>query len=259
MGDTGTREEPSRASRFFAASQHAAKTGASAASGAARAGAAAVNGTGRFVHRMTTASGAGRTGLSSLLELSIASAIGDAFVVIALAGTLFFNSSAEQARGRAAFALIVTIAPYAILAPLIGPMLDRVRKGNKYILTRHAAGARPAVLGHGRGGAAQRHRDAGAGRAGRARAAEGLRGHQGRGDAAAAAARDHAGVGQLPVQPGLAAVHVGRGGGRARDRPHPRRSFGRRGLDTAGGDDHLPRGHGARLPAAGPGRRPDRG
>jgi MFS family permease len=135
MGDTGTREEPSRASRFFAASQHAAKTGASAASGAARAGASAVNGTGRFVHRMTTASGAGRTGLSSLLELSIASAIGDAFVVIALAGTLFFNSSAEQARGRAAFALIVTIAPYAILAPLIGPMLDRVRRGNKYILT----------------------------------------------------------------------------------------------------------------------------
>jgi MFS family permease len=135
MGDTGTREEPSRASRFFAASQRGAKAGASAASGAARAGAAAVNGTGRFVHRMTTASGAGRTGLSSLLELSIASAIGDAFVVIALAGTLFFNSSAEQARGRAAFALIVTIAPYAILAPLIGPMLDRVRRGNKYILT----------------------------------------------------------------------------------------------------------------------------
>jgi MFS family permease len=134
MGDTGTGERASRASRFFSASQSAAKAGASAASGAARAGAAAVNGTGRFVHRMTTASGAGRTGLSSLLELSIGSAIGDAFVVIALAGTLFFSASAEQARGRAAFALIVTIAPYAILAPLIGPMLDRVRKGNKYIL-----------------------------------------------------------------------------------------------------------------------------
>lgn len=134
MGDTGTGEQTSRARRFFAASQNAAKAGASAASGAGRAGAAAVNGTGRFVHRMTTASGAGRTGLSSLLELSIASAIGDAFVVIALAGTLFFSSTAEQARGRAAFALIVTIAPYAILAPLIGPMLDRVRQGNKYIL-----------------------------------------------------------------------------------------------------------------------------
>ncbi len=134
MGDTGTEERPSRARRFFTASRHAAKASASAASGAARVGAAAVNGTGRTVHRMTAASGAGRTGLSSLLELSIAGSVGDAFVVIALAGTLFFSASAEQARGRAAFALIVTIAPYAILAPLVGPMLDRVRQGNKYIL-----------------------------------------------------------------------------------------------------------------------------
>ncbi len=130
MGDTGTEERASGASRFFAASQNAAR----AASGAARASASAVHGTGRFVHRLTAASGAGRTGLSTLLELSISSAIGDAFVVIALAGTLFFNSTAEQARGRAAFALIVTIAPYAILAPLVGPMLDKVRRGNKYVL-----------------------------------------------------------------------------------------------------------------------------
>jgi MFS family permease len=130
MGNTGTGERPSRASRFVSASQNAAKAGA----GAAKAGAAAVNGTGRVVHRMTTASGAGRTGLSSLIELSIAGAIGDAFVLIALAGTLFFSSTAEQARGRAAFALLVTIAPYAVLAPLIGPLLDRVRQGNKYIL-----------------------------------------------------------------------------------------------------------------------------
>jgi MFS family permease len=130
MGDTGTEERASGGSRFIAASQNAAR----AASGAARATAAGVHGTGRFVHRLTAASGAGRTGLSTLLELSIASAIGDAFVVIALAGTLFFNSTAEQARGRAAFALIVTIAPYAILAPLVGPMLDKVRRGNKYVL-----------------------------------------------------------------------------------------------------------------------------
>ena len=83
---------------------------------------------------MTGASGAGRTGLSNLLELHRSGGIGDAFVAVALAGTLFFSTSVDQARGRAAFALIVTIAPYAILAPLIGPMLDRVRQGNKYIL-----------------------------------------------------------------------------------------------------------------------------
>ena len=130
MGDTGTGARSSRTSRVVSASRNAAKAGAAAG----RAGAAAVNGTGRVVHRMTTASGAGRTGLSSLIELSIVGAIGDAFVLVALAGTLFFSSSPDQARGRAAFALIITIAPYAILAPLIGPMLDRVQKGNKYIL-----------------------------------------------------------------------------------------------------------------------------
>jgi MFS family permease len=130
MDESGTGERPSGASRVLTASRKAAKGGAATA----RAGAAAVNGTGRFVHRLTTASGAGQSGLASLLELSIVGTIGDAFVLIALAGTLFFSSSAEQARGRAAFALIVTIAPYAILAPLIGPMLDRVRRGNKYIL-----------------------------------------------------------------------------------------------------------------------------
>lgn len=134
MGDTGTGERPSGARRFVAGSQSAARAGATAAAGAFRLCATAVTGTGRFVHRMTTASGAGRTGLSSLLELSIVGSIGDAFVLIALAGTLFFSSTAEQARSRAAFALIVTIAPYAILAPLIGPLLDRVRQGNKYIL-----------------------------------------------------------------------------------------------------------------------------
>jgi MFS family permease len=130
MGEGDTGERPSRASQFVAASQTAARAGAAAG----KAGASAVGGTGRFVHRLTSASGAGRTGLSTLLELSIVSGLGDAFVVIALAGTLFFNSTAEQARGRAAFALIVTIAPYAVLAPFIGPLLDRVRRGNKYVL-----------------------------------------------------------------------------------------------------------------------------
>jgi hypothetical protein len=135
MEDTGVGERPPQASRSFVSrSRHAARAGAAAAGGAAKVGAAAVSGTAAVVHKFTRASGAGRTGLSNLLELSIASAIGDAFVVIALAGTLFFSSTAEQARGRAAFALIVTIAPYAILAPLIGPLLDRVRQGNKYIL-----------------------------------------------------------------------------------------------------------------------------
>src|SRR5215469_4587499 len=135
MGDTGTGERVRRTGRsMFTKSQHAAKVGAAAATSAARIGAAAAGGAGRTVHRMTRASGAGRTGLSNLIELTAASGIGDSFVAIALAGTLFFSASVEQARGRAALALLITIAPYAVLAPLIGPLLDRVKQGNRYIL-----------------------------------------------------------------------------------------------------------------------------
>lgn len=124
MGDTGTGARVRRASRsVYSASQRA-----------GRASAAAAGGAGRFVHRLSGASGASRTGFSTLLELTAASGIGDAFVAVALAGSLFFSTSVDEARGRAAIALLITIAPYAILAPLIGPLLDRVKQGNKFIL-----------------------------------------------------------------------------------------------------------------------------
>jgi hypothetical protein len=123
MGDAGTGERVRRAGRsVFLASQRAGRVSAAAAGGA-----------GRFVHRLSGASGASRTGFATLLELTAAGGIGDAFVTIALAGSLFFSTSVGEARGRAAFALLITIAPYAILAPLIGPLLDRVKQGNKFI------------------------------------------------------------------------------------------------------------------------------
>src|SRR5215469_6108565 len=125
MGDTGTRSRAMRAGRsVYDVSQRA-----------GRASAAAAGSAGHFVHRITGASGANRTGFSTLLELTAASGIGDAFVAVALAGSLFFGASVEAARGRVALALLITIAPYAILAPFIGPLLDRVKQGNKFILT----------------------------------------------------------------------------------------------------------------------------
>jgi hypothetical protein len=124
MDDTSSAERARRAGRsVLTASQRVGRAGATAAGGA-----------GRFVHRLSSASGAGRTGFSYLLELTAAGGFGDAFVAIALAGSLFFSTSVAEARGRAAIALLVTIAPYAILAPLIGPLLDKVRQGNKFIL-----------------------------------------------------------------------------------------------------------------------------
>jgi MFS family permease len=107
---------------------------ASATRSSARAGAATGRGTGRLIHRMTSASGAGRTGLGNLIELTAAGSAGDAFVTVALAGTLFFNTSLDQARSQVALYLLVTMAPFAVLAPFIGPMLDRVQSGRRFIL-----------------------------------------------------------------------------------------------------------------------------
>jgi MFS family permease len=86
------------------------------------------------MRRLTRAGGAGRTGLANLIELTAASSMGDAFVAVALAGTLFFSASVDQARGRVALALLITIAPFAVLAPFIGPVLDRVQQGRRFIL-----------------------------------------------------------------------------------------------------------------------------
>jgi hypothetical protein len=131
MGDSGVGARARRATKsFVSATQSAAKAGATAA----RASAKASNGAAQTLHKITHASGAGRTGLAHLIELSAAGSIGDGFVAVALAGTLFFSTSVHQARGRVALALIITMAPFALLAPFIGPMLDRVRHGRRFIL-----------------------------------------------------------------------------------------------------------------------------
>lgn len=124
MADSGRGARTRRAGRSIASASHA----------AGRAGAATARGTGRVVHGLSGASGARRTGLSNLIELTAAGGVGDAFVAVALAGTLFFSASVDQARGRIALALLITIAPFAVLAPFLGPMLDRVQQGRRYIL-----------------------------------------------------------------------------------------------------------------------------
>jgi MFS family permease len=105
-----------------------------AARSAARAGASANRRVGRVVHRLSGASGASQSGLSALIELTAAGSAGDAFVAVALAGTVFFNTSLHEARSQVVLYLVLTMAPFALLAPFIGPMLDRVRQGRRYIL-----------------------------------------------------------------------------------------------------------------------------
>jgi hypothetical protein len=98
-----------------------------------QAGGRATRRTGRFVHRITGAQGAGRTGLATLIETTAVSGAADAFVTVALAGTIFFSTSLDQARGRVVLFLIITMAPFAVLAPFIGPALDRIQQGRRFV------------------------------------------------------------------------------------------------------------------------------
>jgi MFS family permease len=69
-----------------------------------------------------------------LLDLHALSCAGDTLVVIGLAGTIFFGVPAGEARGRVALYLLVTMVPFALLAPVVGPTLDRFRHGRRIAL-----------------------------------------------------------------------------------------------------------------------------
>jgi hypothetical protein len=61
-------------------------------------------------------------------------AAGDTLVAIALAGTLFFSIDPNEARSKVFFYLALTMAPFAVVAPLVGPALDRAEGGRRWIL-----------------------------------------------------------------------------------------------------------------------------
>jgi MFS family permease len=100
---------------------------------ARRTGSAALR-AGRRVRRVTNAKGAGASGLGRLIELHGINTAGDAMVAVALANTLFFSVPTGQARGRVALYLLITMAPFAVMAPIIGPLLDRFRHGRRWAI-----------------------------------------------------------------------------------------------------------------------------
>jgi Na+/melibiose symporter-like transporter len=59
---------------------------------------------------------------------------GDTLVAIALAGTLFFSIDVDQARGEVFLYLALTMAPFAVVAPLVGPALDRAAGGRRWMV-----------------------------------------------------------------------------------------------------------------------------
>ncbi|MFD9723167.1 MFS transporter [Streptomyces sp. NPDC059072] len=88
-------------------------------------------GTARGIRRATHAHGAGESGLGKLIELHAINGAGDMLITVALASTVFFSVPTDEARGRVALYLGITMAPFTVLAPVIGPLLDRLPHGRR--------------------------------------------------------------------------------------------------------------------------------
>jgi hypothetical protein len=67
-------------------------------------------------------------------------AAGDALVAIALANSLFFDLDPNDARWKVFLYLALTMAPLALVAPFIGPALDRSVGGRRWMIVAVNAG-----------------------------------------------------------------------------------------------------------------------
>jgi MFS family permease len=85
-------------------------------------------------HRAATADGADKSGLTALTYPVMANFAVDAAMAVALANTLFFAAASGESKSRVALYLLITIAPFAVIAPLIGPALDRLQHGRRVAL-----------------------------------------------------------------------------------------------------------------------------
>ncbi len=66
------------------------------------------------------------------------SVAGDALVTISLADSFFFSLDPNDARYKVALYLILTVAPFGLIAPWLGPAIDRLKGGHRYMVITSA-------------------------------------------------------------------------------------------------------------------------
>jgi hypothetical protein len=82
----------------------------------------------------------GTTPFSRLALAHVLSAAGDTLVTMALADSVFFSISPGAARDKVGLYLLLTMAPFAVVAPVLGPLLDKNRGGRRLMMIAAAAG-----------------------------------------------------------------------------------------------------------------------
>lgn len=74
------------------------------------------------------------TPFARLALAHVASVVGDTWVTVSLADSIFFSVSPGEARPKVLLYLLLTMLPFAIVSPLIGPALDRTLGGRRLLM-----------------------------------------------------------------------------------------------------------------------------
>jgi Major Facilitator Superfamily len=80
------------------------------------------------------------TAFGRLALVQVAMLAGDTLVTISLAGSLFFSITPEAAESKVLLYLLLTVAPFAVVSPLLGPAIDANRRARRFIVFASAAG-----------------------------------------------------------------------------------------------------------------------
>jgi len=80
-----------------------------------------------------------RTPFGRLALTHVLMTAGDTLLTISLAGSLFFSISPAAAKTKVLLYLVLTMAPFAVVAPLLGPLIDRSRGARRAMVVASAA------------------------------------------------------------------------------------------------------------------------
>ncbi|NNN02787.1 MAG: hypothetical protein HKL87_02165 [Acidimicrobiaceae bacterium] len=79
------------------------------------------------------------TAFGRLALVHVVMMAGDTLVTISLAGSLFFSVTPDAAKSKVLLYLFLTIAPFAVVSPLLGPLIDRAAGGRRVLVAAAAA------------------------------------------------------------------------------------------------------------------------
>jgi hypothetical protein len=95
---------------------------------------------GRISGRVRSLFETGGRGFRRLAFTHALSTAADTMVAVGLAGTLFFSVPSAEARTNVVLYLLLTVAPFAVIGPTLGRILDRAPASSRSVLVAAAAG-----------------------------------------------------------------------------------------------------------------------